>query len=39
MTHLTVYPDTDPATVLTDTRDGDEIAGEKADARRWVSDG
>ncbi|ABS63470.1 Acireductone dioxygenase ARD [Parvibaculum lavamentivorans DS-1] len=26
MTHLTVYPDTDPATVLLDTRDGAEIA-------------
>lgn len=26
MTHLTVYPDTDAATVLVDTRDGDEIA-------------
>ena len=26
MTHLTVYPDTDPAKVLVDTRDGAEIA-------------
>ena len=26
MTRLTVYPDTDPATVLLDTRDGDRIA-------------
>ncbi|HAC59640.1 cupin [Parvibaculum sp.] len=26
MTHLTIYPDTDPNTVLLDTRDGGEIA-------------
>ena len=26
MTHLTVYPDTDPATVLLDTQDGEKIA-------------
>lgn len=30
MTRLTVYPDTDPNTVLLETRDGDEIAKELA---------
>lgn len=30
MTHLTIYPDTDPATVLLDTSDGAEIARELA---------
>ncbi len=39
MTRLTVYPDTDPATVLRDTRDGEEIAAALAeigvDFERW----
>lgn len=39
MTQLTVYPDTDPATILIDTRDGAEIAkvlsGIDVDFERW----
>jgi 1,2-dihydroxy-3-keto-5-methylthiopentene dioxygenase len=39
MTRLTVYPDTDPETVLLDTQDGDRIAAELAtigvDFERW----
>lgn len=39
MSHLTVYPDTDPETVLIDTADGNSIAAELAgigvDFARW----
>lgn len=39
MTHLTVYPDTDPATVLMETGDGEKIvevlAGIGVDFERW----
>ncbi|MFN3935842.1 1,2-dihydroxy-3-keto-5-methylthiopentene dioxygenase [Parvibaculum sp.] len=41
MTHLTVYPDTDPATVLMETSDGAKIAevlaGIGVDFERWAA--